>query len=313
MCFDRKNRLRSERLPLPRACISILPPTEKKYMALGMQVDFAKKNQKAQLDGLLTKDGLRATMERKNHYALGKLLPFVAALIERSTDSVNRCGFTRMHVLYTEILNKVPFDQRGGAWMQGELARLRSETGKLKSLVEKKFEPLFSSSLFPPRFHILGRHVDDLERFGCSSVMNARPFKQFNVLIKKCYRTKSQRRVKSLKMIIKFKISSGTSVVLPVCSTTEGRDERFREQRLFSGMFWFFSVCFLPLFLSLLLQSRVAIRLNNPFCSLDDPGPAILTYASGRSLLTRKIGFWYQPQLRLPSGRSCGESSGQSA
>lgn len=142
---------------------------------------------------MFTGEGLRGMTERKNYYAVDTVLPFVAAFIDERLGFVERCGLTQMHVFYTEIMIKVLFGQKSGAWVEDELARLRAKIRKLKSVVEKIFSPHCSSRLFTLRFHLLEHAVHYLGRFGSLSFIDARPFKHFNVLIKKFYRMKSGR------------------------------------------------------------------------------------------------------------------------
>lgn len=60
---------------------------------------------------------------------------------------------------------------------------LRLEISKLKTVVEKKFGPRYSFSLFTLKFHPLEHSVDELERLRSLSSTNAALLERFNVLM----------------------------------------------------------------------------------------------------------------------------------
>lgn len=100
-------------------------------------------------------EGLRGTVRRRNYHAVDTVTPFFAAFIERSVSIEERSDPARMSVLYSELLRKVLFHQRDNGSMESELARLRSDNGKFKSVVEKPFAPHCSTALFSLKFHLL--------------------------------------------------------------------------------------------------------------------------------------------------------------
>lgn len=59
-------RLSLVRLPLLKACSARLPDIEKKSSVPDLEVNFAKKEQTAQIDGLLTRAALRGAMEGRD-------------------------------------------------------------------------------------------------------------------------------------------------------------------------------------------------------------------------------------------------------
>lgn len=127
------------RLLLLKACKGILAHNEGKCPVSGLYVDHTIKQQTAQLDGLFREDGLRGIMRGRNYYASDIVFPFVAPFIHKIFGFVERCSLTTMTVLYTEMANKVLFDQSGGAWVEGESVRLWSEIWKLKRVAGKTF------------------------------------------------------------------------------------------------------------------------------------------------------------------------------
>lgn len=107
----------SVRQPLFKACNGIPAFIEEKYLVPGLYVELAKKEQTAHLKDLLAGKELRGMMKGINYYAVGTMFPFAAAVIDRSLHSVKRWTLTWMRVLYTETVNKVFLDQRGGGWV----------------------------------------------------------------------------------------------------------------------------------------------------------------------------------------------------
>lgn len=92
-----------------------------------MRVDPAKEKQTRQLNGLLAGDILQGIMEKRNYYAVCTVLPIAAACIDKSHGLVERRNFNGINELCTKLVNKVLFDQGGGAWVARERERLRSE------------------------------------------------------------------------------------------------------------------------------------------------------------------------------------------
>lgn len=189
----KRKRLSSVRMALLRACNAILAHVEEKYALPGLHVDFAKTGKTTQLNGLFTADGLRGMLEGKDYYAVDMVFPFVAAFIDRSLGFEEKCELTRMNVLYIEIINKVLVDHRDRRWREGELLRLRGEIREFKSVVEGAFASHCPSGLYTLKYHLLDHLVEDLERFGSISFMDAGPFEHFNVVIKQSYRMTSRR------------------------------------------------------------------------------------------------------------------------
>lgn len=74
------------------------------------------------------------------------------------------------------------FDQRGNAWVEAELVRLRSENPKLKSVEEKVFAPHCSSRLLTLKCCLLDHVADVLcERL---SFMDPEPFERSSLLMR---------------------------------------------------------------------------------------------------------------------------------
>lgn len=105
-------------------------------------------------------------MEGRNYYAVDAVASFVAALTDGSPGSVERCDLTRMSTLYTRMVSRVDFNQRGSAWVESELVRARSEIWKLRSVSKKIFLPHCSFRLCRLISHLLNHATDDSEKFG---------------------------------------------------------------------------------------------------------------------------------------------------
>lgn len=89
-----------------------------------------------------------------------------------------------MSVQYSDILNKVLFDQRDESWAEGELMMLRSEIEEFKRIVETVFSSHCPFGLNTLEFHLLHHFVEDLEWFEGIASTDARPSEHFNMLIK---------------------------------------------------------------------------------------------------------------------------------
>lgn len=96
--------LNSVRPPLLKAFNGVLAYVEKKYLVSGLHLDFAKKERTAQLNGMFTGEELQKMMERRNCYSADTVPPLVAAFIDRGFGVEERCDFTRVIVMYTEMV-----------------------------------------------------------------------------------------------------------------------------------------------------------------------------------------------------------------
>lgn len=95
--------LKAEKVELAEAAATqsehgILAHIDKKYTVRGLRVDFAEKERTAELEVLLTGEGLGDMMEGKNYYAFDAAFPSVAVFIYRSLGFVERYRLTRMNV-----------------------------------------------------------------------------------------------------------------------------------------------------------------------------------------------------------------------
>lgn len=104
-----------------------------------LHVDFARKKQTAEANGPFTDEELRRLIERSNYYAADTVFPLTAEFNDRNLGSVERWALTWVYVSYTEVENKMLFEQRGNAWVGGELMRMLSETWRFKHVVEETF------------------------------------------------------------------------------------------------------------------------------------------------------------------------------
>lgn len=96
-------------------------------------------------------------------------------------------------MLYTGIIGIVLFDDKCAAYVENELARLRSEISSFKNVAEIQFPFHWSSDTPTSNFHLLHSVLDDLEGLGRFSFTNAAQFEHFNMLIKHCHRMTSHR------------------------------------------------------------------------------------------------------------------------
>lgn len=113
--LGKQKSLSSVRPPLLRACSDVLAHSQEKYQILVLHVDSAKKKRTAQLNVLLTEDGLRELSDGRIYCTVDKVFSFAAAFIHRNLVSAEKCEFTRMSVLYTEMVNEMLLYERGHA------------------------------------------------------------------------------------------------------------------------------------------------------------------------------------------------------
>lgn len=132
-------------------------------------------------------------MEERNYYAVDRVFSFGAALTNGGLGLAESCDFTRMKVLFTEVVNKALTGQRGGGWVERELVRLRSNIWKLKSVVAKTFAPHCSPSLFTLRLLLLKHPEGNKESFGNLLLMDAGPIDHLNLLIENSHSVTSWR------------------------------------------------------------------------------------------------------------------------
>lgn len=83
------------------------------------------------------------------------------------------------------------FGQKGGAWMEGEVVRLRSEIWRFKRFFEMTCAPHWSPSLSVLRLQFLNHLVEDSGSLGSLASMKMRRLDRFNVLIKSSSRVTS--------------------------------------------------------------------------------------------------------------------------
>lgn len=176
------------RLPLFEACHAVLAHIRGKYPAPGLHADIAEKKQTAQLNGLFREDGQQGMMKGRTHDAIETVFSFAAPFVDRSLGFVEWCNLTRRNVIYTEMVNYFLSDHSETACTAEELASLRSEISRVKTVVGRPFAPHCSSGLFALRFHLLNHVMESLGRSGCLSSTNAAPFECCSVPIKKGYR-----------------------------------------------------------------------------------------------------------------------------
>lgn len=112
---------------LLRACNGILTHIKERYPDLGLHVEFPKKGETLQLHGLVTKKKLRVVTERRNYYASDTVFSCFAVFIDGSLRFVKMSSLTWMNIFYNGMPNKALFDQRGDAWVELEIMRLRSK------------------------------------------------------------------------------------------------------------------------------------------------------------------------------------------
>lgn len=92
-----------------------------------MHINFAAKQKSTLLSGSLTEKRLRWKLKWEKWFAVSKLSVFVAFLIAGILDSVEKCKGTEMNAYRSAVFSKVLLGRKSGAWVKGELVKLRSE------------------------------------------------------------------------------------------------------------------------------------------------------------------------------------------
>lgn len=93
-----------------------------------------------------------------------------------------------MTVLYSRKGNKPLFVYKDGNLVQCKLKRMRSETWKVSSVIQKTLTQHCSSGSFAQKFFHLDHFVQNLEKDGTLSLPHSGLFKQFNVPLKESVR-----------------------------------------------------------------------------------------------------------------------------
>lgn len=78
-------------------------------------------------------------MQKRNYYGADTVISSAEEFIDKSLGFLESCDLVRMHTSYTEWIIRLLFDQSAGARVEGKLTILRSETWKLRSVVDKTF------------------------------------------------------------------------------------------------------------------------------------------------------------------------------
>lgn len=79
--------MNSVRLPLPKACSSILAHGEERHAVFGLHVGCDRKEQTTLLSDLFTEERLRSMMQSRNNYADNAMFPFIVAPTDKSLAS----------------------------------------------------------------------------------------------------------------------------------------------------------------------------------------------------------------------------------
>lgn len=102
--------LSSVRMALLRAFSAKSVHIGEKYQVSDLRANFAKKDRAVSPSSLVTKGRMRKMMRGENYYAADTVLLFAASLTDGVLGFVERCDVTRVSVTYTEILNKLLFN-----------------------------------------------------------------------------------------------------------------------------------------------------------------------------------------------------------
>lgn len=176
-----------------RGCNTVLAEFQKYYVPPGLRVDFSKHEGSSQLNGIFVQDGLRGMLEGKDYRTLDCFFPFIFAYVDSWLGYSEEAPLTKIHVLYTDLVNRLMSDNYSNGWSDAELQDLRSTVLTFKKQVWSLFGPHCDRGLNTLKFHLLDHLVDDLQRFGTVRVLSASPYEHYNVVIKQSYSGTSKR------------------------------------------------------------------------------------------------------------------------
>ena len=183
----------SIRTSVLRGCNTVLAEFQKYYVMPGVKVDFSKHEGSSQLNGIFVQDGLRGMLEGKDYRTLDMFFPFIFGYVDSWLGYAEDAPLTKIHVMYTDLVNRLMSNNNGNGWSTGELQDLRSAVHLFKEHVWTLFGPHCDRGLNTLKFHLLDHLVDDLERFGTIHVLNASPYEHFNLIVKQSYAGTSKR------------------------------------------------------------------------------------------------------------------------
>lgn len=177
----------SIRTSVLRGCNTALAEFQKYYVMPGVKVDFSKHEGSSQLNGIFVQDGLRGMLEGKDYRTLDMSFPFIFGYVGTWLGYYEDASLTRVHVMYTDLVNRVMSDNNSNGWSTEDLEELRSTVLLFKKQVWALFGPHCDRGLNTLKFHLLDHLVDDLQRFGTIRVLSASPYEQFNLIVKQSY------------------------------------------------------------------------------------------------------------------------------
>lgn len=128
-------------------------------------MNFAKKENSAELNGLSTVQSLGWMLESKNHYAADMVFLPVALCTHRRIGLEASYDVHQMSVQYIDSMNKELVDHRKVRLVKRQLSELQSETEEFKRVVQRALAPHYPVGPCTLKRHLLDHLVEELKGF----------------------------------------------------------------------------------------------------------------------------------------------------
>lgn len=133
-------------------------------------------------------------LEGKDYKELDEVIPFVAALIDRSTKHEKTAPMTRVRTWYSEIVFGVTGYMENRVWTEEELVSLERTIKEFKKMLLETIDEHYNFCQYTLKYYLLDHMVDHIQKFETLSVLGSSAYDHFNVLIKQSTRRSLQRR-----------------------------------------------------------------------------------------------------------------------
>lgn len=196
---SKKGRVKfcSKRVPVLRACNSLLRAMQDDCTTRSIHIDFSTKEASSALNGIFLQTGIRGMLEGKDYRNLDYVFPFVAAFVDR-ISGCEEGGITAVHTLYSNLLFKLFTEIENDGISYIELRKIEALVRRLKKECKRLFDPYVKKGLYTLKFHLLDHLVEDLGKYGSLDYLNGGPYEYFNAVVKQHYRDTSKRKPTAL-------------------------------------------------------------------------------------------------------------------
>lgn len=103
----KRRRASSCKKLLLNGCNSLLTAYQNDFDLRGLRVDFSTNQNSSQLNGFFTSADVKGMLEGKDYSAIDTVFSFIAAFIDHVTESKDNPVLTRIHTMYSDIVNRL--------------------------------------------------------------------------------------------------------------------------------------------------------------------------------------------------------------